>query len=105
MKKIYISGAISNNPNYKADFETAAQIVETVGFEVINPAGLGEIPAGSWADYMRRDIKLLMDCDGVYMLPGWHESKGAQIEHQLARDLGLNIYYEDRSDRERNKAK
>ena len=43
---------------------------------------------------MRRDIKLLVDCDAVYMLDGWPESEGARVEHTLARDLGLKCYYE-----------
>lgn len=93
MKKIYISGAITNNPCYKNDFALAARIIEASGCEAVNPADV-ELEGGSWLDYMRHDIKLLADCDGVYMLQNWQESKGAKIEHQLARELGLNIYYE-----------
>ena len=93
MKKIYISGAITNNPFYKDEFARAAAVVTAAGCEVVNPAEI-EIEGGSWLDYMRRDIKLLVDCDGVYMLHNWQESAGAKIEHQLAQDLGLKIIYE-----------
>lgn len=43
---------------------------------------------------MGHDIKLLCDCDAIYMLNGWRESAGAKIEHKLARDLGIEIIYE-----------
>lgn len=38
--KIYISGAITNNPNYKEDFERAEDYLqrEYPGAEIINPA-------------------------------------------------------------------
>ena len=91
--KVYISGAITNNPDYKTDFAKAAVAIEAVGWEPVNPAEI-EIEGGAWLDYMRRDIKLLADCDGVYMLAGWNESQGARVEHQLAQGLGLKCYYE-----------
>lgn len=91
--KVYISGAITNNLDYKTDFAKAAAAIEAVGWEPVNPAEI-EIEGGSWLDYMRHDIKLLADCGGVYMLKGWEESNGAKIEHQLAQGLGLKIYYE-----------
>lgn len=91
--RVYISGKISNNPTYKHDFARAAAVIVAAGCEVVNPAEV-EITGGAWLDYMRHDIKLLADCDGVYMLKGWEESNGAKIEHQLAQGLGLKIYYE-----------
>lgn len=91
--KVYISGKITGNPFYKDEFALAERVIEASGCEVVNPTA-EEIEGGSWLDYMRRDIKLLVDCDGVYMLHNWQESAGAKIEHQLARDLGLRVYYE-----------
>ena len=94
MKKIYISGKITNNANYKADFEAAELALKIAGFQPVNPAE-EQLPDGAtWADYMRHDIKLLCDCDAIYMLRGLRESAGAKIEHKLARDLGIEIIYE-----------
>ena len=94
MKKIYISGKITNNANYKADFEAAELALKIAGFQPVNPAE-EKLPDGAtWADYMRHDIKLLCDCDAIYMLDGWQESAGAKIEHKLARKLGIEIIYE-----------
>ena len=94
MKKIYISGKITNNANYKADFEAAGLALKIAGFQPVNPAE-EQLPGGAtWADYMRHDIKLLCDCDAIYMLKGWRESAGAKIEHKLARELEIEIIYE-----------
>ena len=94
MKKIYIGGKITDNPNYKADFEAAESALKIAGFQPVNPAE-EQLPDGAtWADYMRHDIKLLCDCDAIYMLRGWRESTGAKIEHKLARYLGIEIVYE-----------
>ena len=94
MKKIYISGKITDNPNYKADFEAAETALKIAGFQPVNPAEEHLPDGATWADYMRHDIKLLCDCDAIYMLNGWRESAGAKIEHKLARDLGIEIIYE-----------
>lgn len=56
----------------------------------INRAILGN---GTWQEYMKNDLSVLMTCDEVHFLPDWKESKGAKIEHQLAIDLGIKIVY------------
>lgn len=95
MKRVYISGPMTNMPqlNFPA-FRAAAAQLRSVGLEVVNPAELDEQDAGkemAWADYMRRDIKALMDCTHVAVLPGWQESKGASIEVGLAHALGIQV--------------
>ena len=99
MKKIYISGKITNNPNYKAEFEAAELALKIAGFQPVNPAEEHLPDGATWADYMRQDIKLLCDCDAIYMLNGWRESAGAKIEHKLAQDLGIEIIYERKKNR------
>lgn len=94
MKKIYISGKITNNANYEVEFEAAELALKIAGFQPVNPAQEHLPDGATWADYMRHDIKLLCDCDAVYMLNGWRESAGAKIEHKLARDLEIEIIYE-----------
>jgi hypothetical protein len=36
-------------------------------------------------------LRQLALCDGVALLPGWQDSRGARIEHQLATQLGLIV--------------
>ena len=92
MKRIYIAGPMSGLPdfNYPA-FHAKAIELRAQGFEVENPAENPDPHCRSWLGYMRMAVAQLAKCDAVYLLPGWEESRGARIEHQLAVDLGLKI--------------
>lgn len=46
---------------------------------------------GTWLGYMRMAIAQMMMCDSVTVLPGWSESKGANIEVDLALALGIPV--------------
>lgn len=94
-QKIYISGAITGVDNYQELFQNAEDYLNTFGtFEVVNPVKGVHNHDLSWQSYMREDIKILMDCDAIYMLKNWGSSKGANIELKLARDLGMKILTE-----------
>lgn len=90
-KKVYLSGQITglSEEEYKRKFKEAEDKLIGFGYDVVNPASLKSIPNGTWTDYMRRDIKLLMDCDYIYMLDNWTESTGAKAEFKLAVDIGI----------------
>ena len=92
MKTIYISGPMSGIEfhNYPA-FHAAAKHLRAQGYTVINPAEI-EPDEQTWEAFMRADIKALMDADAVAVLPGWEQSRGAKIEVELARQLGMEIY-------------
>ena len=89
--KVYLSGQITNlsEEEYKRKFKEAEDKLIGLGYDVVNPASLDPIPNGTWTDFMRRDIKLLMDCDYIYMLDNWTESTGAKAEFKLAVDIGI----------------
>lgn len=93
MKRVYISGPMTGKPelNFPA-FNKAAAELRAAGFDVINPAEIGEVPGLEWADYMRADIRMLMDCDTVATLPDWKKSKGARLEVHIAGELGMTVY-------------
>jgi len=44
--------------------------------------------------FLEGGLELLRRCDAIFMLNGWAESEGAIKEHKLAKELGLEIYYE-----------
>ncbi|ACC71080.1 DUF4406 domain-containing protein [Paraburkholderia phymatum] len=91
--KLYLSGPMTGLPDLnKPAFHAEAARLEALGFEVENPALVDLGPFATWLDYMRVDIKLAVDCDGIAMLPGWEQSRGAPIERNLLRDLGLPVY-------------
>ena len=89
--KVYISGQITglSEKEYKNNFNSAELYLTGLGYDVVNPVAYDPIPNGTWSDYMRRDIKLLMDCDYIYMLDNWTESTGAKAEFRLAVEIGI----------------
>jgi len=99
--KVYISGPISGSTNYPQSFEKAAEYLLHMGYKVIDPSTIdppshlkGDVTFESWNYYMREAIKLMMDCDRIYMLDGWEDSYGAKIEHMLAKELRMPCLYE-----------
>jgi nucleoside 2-deoxyribosyltransferase len=95
-KKIYISGPISGVPfeQAKAAFEDAEMRLEEKGYAPVNPIDNG-LPRNSiWEEHMRADLKLMMDCDAIYMLKGFRRSRGAMVEYTIAKELGFEIIYQ-----------
>ncbi|WP_336715392.1 DUF4406 domain-containing protein [Arthrobacter sp. USHLN218] len=93
MTTLYIAGPMTSMPdlNYPQFFVAAAQL-RRAGFTVLNPAE-NEAPNEnpSWSDWMRLALAQLVQADGIALLQGWRESRGAQLEKELAVDLGLQL--------------
>lgn len=97
MRRLYLIGPVTSKPNdNRQAFEKAATRLEADGYAVDIPhayTNLGE----DWGFCMRRSITAMLTIDhngsslfdGVAMLDGWEESKGAKIEKQLAESLGI----------------
>lgn len=99
MMKIYVCGPISGYADYNLPaFDLAAKQLEGLGHAVINPCALdGESERNlKWEDYLKRDLKLLVDCDAIFLLDNWHFSRGAMLEFYVATNLGLKFYFWDR---------
>lgn len=47
----------------------------------------------TWEDYLRGDLLMIERCDGLVMLPGWENSRGAKMEKMHAEELGLPIWF------------
>lgn len=92
---VYISGAITNNENFKEEFESAVEWLNRNNHNPINPARLNDIlPNLTYEQYMSIDYKLIELCEAVYMLKGWQKSKGACAELSYAKSLGKKIIYQ-----------
>jgi hypothetical protein len=95
--KIYISGMISNLSKavYERSFNQAEQKLIASGHQVVNPLRIDHSRHDqSWESFMLADIKELFSCDGIFMLAGWNDSKGAMIERAIAQAMGKHVYYE-----------
>lgn len=90
--KIYISGPISGIADgNRYAFEDAEAAITADGGYPVNPHKLCPEPV-TWEQAMKIDLAELCDCDAIAMLPGWRESRGARVEHKLAKVLGLRIF-------------
>ena len=112
----YIAGPMTGIKylNFPA-FDKAKQEVESKGYKVISPADLDRntpgvidpmslpentdwsqsIFGGELIDAIDRDIEAIKQCDIIYMLKGWENSKGAKAERYLAEWMGKAVRFED----------
>ena len=95
LKKVYISGPITGTKDYLERFErieTALGLVHQ-GVEVINPAKVNaNLPESTtWEEYMRISLCMLGMCDGIYMMEGWQQSRGATLEYAYAKGMGITV--------------
>ena len=93
MKKIYIAGKVTGLPQQEVvdKFAKAKQEIEEMGFEVVNPIEVVNDFDTPWNEAMKMCLTALFECTGIVLLPCWKDSKGARLEKELARSLGIEI--------------
>ena len=109
---LYISGAISGiaSADVHAMFEAAEELLEEYDFEYVNPLNVracdeescnddnqntrpGHVGyLHSWECYLKSDLREMLNCDGIIMLPNWRNSAGARLELVTAINTGLSVY-------------
>ncbi len=80
----------------ESDIVNPLDVIPECGY-MCDPGQLSDAPPfiHTHTCYMKHDIKAMMDCDAIIMLPHWMDSKGALIEYKLAESLGFKIIYMD----------
>ncbi|WP_161512743.1 DUF4406 domain-containing protein [Actinomyces howellii] len=99
MRRVYVAGPITGVPDYEVFFRAACRALRSAGFEPVSPAHLPVKSArqcrrpgdDEWRMWMRATGHLLLECDGVALIDGWRESRGARIEAFWARRLRLPV--------------
>lgn len=86
--KVYISGAITNNPHYHYQFGEAEAKLIKEGHAVLNPC---KNEGFTYREYINMGLCELMHCDAIYMLEGWENSTGAKLEYEYAIAVGLEV--------------
>lgn len=92
--KVYIAGRVSGEKISECTmkFGAAQKQIEAAGHEAVNPLAVVNDWHCTWQDAMRKCIAALTECDAIYPLPCALNSRGAQIELELARKLGINLF-------------
>jgi hypothetical protein len=97
--KIYISGPISGleRADYMANFAEAERELRAQGYDTLNPTRL---PPSRWLWIYKvlgyrltllYDLWHLMRCDGITMLAGWEQSRGARLEKATAEIFNIKV--------------
>lgn len=103
---LYIAGPITGVDDYATDFAIADEALRFTGYETRNPTKCAPLrtplekakpyslfapsrrpPAPSWHDYMRQCLRTIAQVDGVALLDGWEDSRGASWEHRIATEV------------------
>lgn len=98
-KRVYISGPIANYnvEERKHTFSAYADLLRLKGYTPVNPfcnpLHLSGNADADWREHMREDIKMLLDCDYILMLPQWEKSKGCKLELDVASSCGVELLH------------
>ena len=88
--RIYISGAITGNKNFKNKFEAAEKTIIEKGFTPLSPIKTqAHIYNMSERCCMFDALKLMEEADAVLQISNVKKSKGMQIEQAIAEKCGI----------------
>jgi hypothetical protein len=90
----YVAGKVTGLPEdqVKSKFNVITAQLNSMGYHVEKPVAVGD-NSHTWNEAIRNDIKKMLECDEVHMLPDWQDSKGALLERDIALRLGMRVVY------------
>lgn len=92
----YLCGPMTGLPGYNYDeFNRIATRLRKIGYNVVNPAeNFGGSATEERSLYLRAAVAQVAAADGVVVLKGWEDSRGARLEVALAREIGIPVINE-----------
>ena len=97
-KRCYNSGPISTkswDDAYHAFRESDELISTCLHMKPVNPLTTWALPRHApWICHMIKDIMLMLTCSAVFFQKDWEQSKGARVEFNFARALGMRVIFE-----------
>jgi hypothetical protein len=96
---VYIAGPIANTDDFCERFKQARLEVAQLGYQPVCPVEINGFDntmrdADNRRAYLQKDIAALMNCDGIYLLRNWENSRGARLEKLIADGLDMIILYQ-----------
>lgn len=90
--RVYLAGPMSGYDNFNFPaFYDGAKSLRAMGFIVYNPADNPYKDSYKWEDYLKMDLRNVLNSDAIVCLPHWYESKGATFEVYIANTLSKPI--------------
>lgn len=105
--RLYLSGPITDTPNFRENFARDEAALRKAGFGVLNPLSIAacrDLSCGgawisdadkvayfihTWQCNVKHDIAKFVFCDGIAMQDDWQKSKGARLENMIMVSLLL----------------
>ncbi len=96
---LYLAGPMSGITDFNFPaFNEKAEELRHEGWVVTNPAQFPFHDGWEWHQYLRVALRAMTYCDTIYMLAGWQQSRGANLEYGVAVGLGMKVLVEGDSD-------
>lgn len=94
--KVYISLPISSRPEQEAreHADRVKAALSRAGHTPVNPFENFLDKDAQYIDHLCADLRMLYDCDAIYLCEDWQFSRGCLIEANFAREFGKEIMYE-----------
>jgi len=90
----YIAGKITGLPKgyVKDKFNFIANQLTRRGYYVVKPIAITD-ETHPWNEAVGSDVKKMLECDEVHLLPDWQESSWAKLERDIALRFGKQVVY------------
>ena len=96
---VYLSGPMTGLPDYnRAAFNLRAEAFRAAGYSVNNPADIS-VTHGTdkaYEFYFKRALRMMLDADVVYVFGDTTQSRGVEMELQVAKMAGMQVVWEGR---------
>lgn len=89
--RVYIAGAMTGVFKYKEKFIEAEEYIRGLGHIVLNPSFLPE----GLSDYYEINKAMIDQCDAIYVLLNYENSKGTKKEIEYAESTGKQVIYQN----------
>ncbi len=95
-KRIYISLPISHyDLEERKQYAKRMEEILSHYYEVVNPFNNGIPDDADWRVHMKKDIKMLLECDAIFLCKDWEKSKGCKLEFDVATTCNIEPIYEN----------
>jgi len=98
MKMIYLCGPVTGSEQAEYFFDKVEKKINSaaksnnIEIHTVSPIRSCK-PSYDWYKAMKCCIPAMVMCDGIALLNGWQNSKGASLELNLAQDLHIPVVY------------